>query len=161
MHVHGGPIGVQTDKYNAASSGGPCSIALLQQAGYVFDALLLCIHMPAIDRSLFVYTCRRLIDLSLIAGTQFLARTTVAPLAGVWCVFLSKNLDFQLKNLDFLVKNVDFLLKNVDFRIKQDFAEANWEDCGGKDWQDMSKGIDHLVANGLADEGRLGVLGWS
>ena len=35
------------------------------------DAFLYCIHMPAIDRSLsdcFEYTCRRLIDLSLIAG---------------------------------------------------------------------------------------------
>lgn len=34
MYVHGGPIGVQTDNYVAGSAGGPCSIALLQQAGY-------------------------------------------------------------------------------------------------------------------------------
>ena len=41
------------------------------------------------------------------------------------------------------------------------FAEANWEDCGGKDWLDMCAGLDHLVASGIADENRLGVLGWS
>ena len=33
-YVHGGPIGVQTDSYVAGSAGGPCSIGLLQQAGY-------------------------------------------------------------------------------------------------------------------------------
>eukprot|EP01050_Picozoa_sp_SAG11_P016427 SAG11_NODE_2243_length_3641_cov_2.533597_2_plen_530_part_00 len=34
MYVHGGPIGVQTDRYYPASPSGPVSIALLQQAGY-------------------------------------------------------------------------------------------------------------------------------
>ena len=36
---------------------------------YVFTCCLLCVYMPAIDRSLsdcIVYTCRRLIDLSPI-----------------------------------------------------------------------------------------------
>ena len=42
-----------------------------------------------------------------------------------------------------------------------EFAEANWEDCGGKDWLDMCAGLDHLVASGVADGKRLGVLGWS
>ena len=46
---------------------------LKDKIGTCTDAVCLCIYMPAIDRSLaavcFVYTCRHLIDLSLIAGT--------------------------------------------------------------------------------------------
>lgn len=91
MFVHGGPIGVQTDNYVAGSAGGPCSIGLLQQAGY----------------AVFSPNYRGSVGWGL------------------------------------------------------DFAEANWEDCGGKDWLDMCAGLDHLVAKGIADEDRLGVLGWS
>ncbi|MBI4304687.1 MAG: S9 family peptidase [Chloroflexi bacterium] len=41
------------------------------------------------------------------------------------------------------------------------FAELNLGDMGGKDFQDMLAGIDHLVAEGIADPDRLGVGGWS
>lgn len=91
MFVHGGPIGVQTDNFVAASAGGPCSIGLLQQAGY----------------AVFAPNYRGSVGWGL------------------------------------------------------EFAEANWEDCGGNDWLDMCAGLDHLVACGIADENRLGVMGWS
>lgn len=91
MYVHGGPIGVSADNYVAGSPGGPCSIGLLQQAGYA-----------------------------------------------VFCPNYRGSVGWGVE-----------------------FAEANWEDCGGKDWLDMCAGLDHLVATGIADENRLGVLGWS
>ena len=90
MFVHGGPIGVSSDKFFPASPGGPCSIALLQQAGYA-----------------------------------------------VFCPNYRGSVGFGL-----------------------DFAEANWEDCGGKDWDDMILGLDYLQHVGLADS-RLGIMGWS
>ena len=91
MYVHGGPIGVQGDRFYPASPGGPCSIALLQQHGY----------------AVFAPNYRGSVGWGL------------------------------------------------------DFAEANWEDCGGMDYEDMMRGLDNLVAAGRADEGRLAVMGWS
>jgi dipeptidyl aminopeptidase/acylaminoacyl peptidase len=41
------------------------------------------------------------------------------------------------------------------------FAEANRGDMGGGDWADVMAGLDHLVAEGLADPDRLGLCGWS
>jgi dipeptidyl aminopeptidase/acylaminoacyl peptidase len=41
------------------------------------------------------------------------------------------------------------------------FTESNVGDLGGMDWQDIVSGIDHLIAQGLADENRLGLAGWS
>ena len=81
MYVHGGPIGVQTDKYNAAGAGGPCSVALLQQAGY----------------AVFSPNYRGSVGWGLA------------------------------------------------------FAEADWEDCGGKDWQDMQ--VILPPASGASNEG--------
>ena len=59
-----------------------------------------CIYMPAIDRSLsdrIVYTCLRLIDLSLIAGWRLLA---------CGC--------FRIENDEFVLKTMEFVLKNDD-----------------------------------------------
>jgi dipeptidyl aminopeptidase/acylaminoacyl peptidase len=42
-----------------------------------------------------------------------------------------------------------------------DYAEANYRDMGGKDWEDVMQGIDHIVELGLADADRLGIGGWS
>ncbi|HEX6122480.1 MAG TPA: S9 family peptidase, partial [Ktedonobacterales bacterium] len=41
------------------------------------------------------------------------------------------------------------------------FADAVLGDPGGKDLQDILSGIDHLVARGLVDGARVGILGWS
>ncbi len=41
------------------------------------------------------------------------------------------------------------------------FAEANHGDMGGNDWTDIVAGIDRLVAEGIADPDRLGLVGWS
>ena len=41
------------------------------------------------------------------------------------------------------------------------FAEANIGDMGGADWGDIVAGVDHCVAEGIADPERLGVGGWS
>jgi dipeptidyl aminopeptidase/acylaminoacyl peptidase len=41
------------------------------------------------------------------------------------------------------------------------FAEANIGEMGGGDLADVLAGIDHCVAEGLADPDRLGVAGWS
>ncbi|MCH8206082.1 MAG: S9 family peptidase, partial [Chloroflexi bacterium] len=42
-----------------------------------------------------------------------------------------------------------------------EFAESNIGDMGGKDWEDIRLGIDHLVERGLADPDSLGIAGWS
>jgi dipeptidyl aminopeptidase/acylaminoacyl peptidase len=42
-----------------------------------------------------------------------------------------------------------------------EFAEANMGDLGGMDLQDVLTGVEHCVGQGLADESRLGVGGWS
>ncbi|MBI5880121.1 MAG: S9 family peptidase [Chloroflexi bacterium] len=41
------------------------------------------------------------------------------------------------------------------------FAEANLDDMGGKDFQDIMTGVSHLIAQGIADPARLGIAGWS
>ncbi len=41
------------------------------------------------------------------------------------------------------------------------FRYANYGDWGGLDYQDLMTGVDHLIARGLADPQRLGVMGWS
>jgi len=42
-----------------------------------------------------------------------------------------------------------------------EFAESNIGDMGGKDWEDIQKGIDHCVSEGIADPERLGITGGS
>ncbi|HVQ36379.1 MAG TPA: S9 family peptidase [Pyrinomonadaceae bacterium] len=43
----------------------------------------------------------------------------------------------------------------------QKFRFANIKDWGGGDYQDLMTGVDHVIAMGVADPGRLGVMGWS
>src|SRR3990172_2819371 len=43
----------------------------------------------------------------------------------------------------------------------RDFRYANYEDWGGKDYQDLMAGVDHVIALGVADGDHLGVMGWS
>src|ERR1019366_5198676 len=41
------------------------------------------------------------------------------------------------------------------------FRYANYNDWGGGDYQDLMTGVDHVIKMGIADENRLGVMGWS
>lgn len=41
------------------------------------------------------------------------------------------------------------------------FRCLNFGDFGGKDFQDLMTGIDHLIQEGFADGDKLGVMGWS
>lgn len=41
------------------------------------------------------------------------------------------------------------------------FAESNIGDMGGRDFEDILRGIDSLVDSGIADPQRLGIAGWS
>lgn len=41
------------------------------------------------------------------------------------------------------------------------FRVANGKDWGGMDWIDINAGIDKVVADGIADPQRLGLMGWS
>ncbi len=41
------------------------------------------------------------------------------------------------------------------------FRYANYNDWGGGDFQDCMTGVDHVIKMGIADENRLGVMGWS
>lgn len=41
------------------------------------------------------------------------------------------------------------------------FRYANYGDWGGGDYRDLMSGVDHVIANGVADPDRLGVMGWS
>jgi dipeptidyl aminopeptidase/acylaminoacyl peptidase len=43
----------------------------------------------------------------------------------------------------------------------QKFREANRNDWGGMDWVDVNAGIDKVIADGIADPNRLGLMGWS
>src|SRR2546425_7263004 len=41
------------------------------------------------------------------------------------------------------------------------FRYANYKDWGGGDYQDLMAGVDKVIAMGVADPERLGVMGWS
>ncbi|HYC58563.1 MAG TPA: S9 family peptidase [Thermoanaerobaculia bacterium] len=41
------------------------------------------------------------------------------------------------------------------------FRKANRADWGGMDWADVNAGIDKVIADGIADPRRLGLMGWS
>ena len=41
------------------------------------------------------------------------------------------------------------------------FRRANRNDWGGMDWNDINAGIDQIIAQGVADPERLGIMGWS
>jgi dipeptidyl aminopeptidase/acylaminoacyl peptidase len=41
------------------------------------------------------------------------------------------------------------------------FTKANLGDWGGRDYDDLMSGVDHVIALGVADPDRLGVMGWS
>jgi len=41
------------------------------------------------------------------------------------------------------------------------FARANFDDLGGGDYEDVVSGADFIVREGIADEKRLGICGWS
>jgi dipeptidyl aminopeptidase/acylaminoacyl peptidase len=41
------------------------------------------------------------------------------------------------------------------------FTEANYQDWGGGDFNDILSGVDYLVAQGIADPARLAIGGWS
>lgn len=42
-----------------------------------------------------------------------------------------------------------------------EFRRANLKDWGGADYQDLMSGVDKVIAMGVADPERLGVMGWS
>ncbi|MCY7377497.1 MAG: S9 family peptidase [Pyrinomonadaceae bacterium] len=42
-----------------------------------------------------------------------------------------------------------------------EFRRANIKDWGGMDFQDLMSGVDEVIKMGVADENRLGVMGWS
>jgi len=42
-----------------------------------------------------------------------------------------------------------------------EFRRANIKDWGGADYQDLMSGVDKVIAMGVADPERLGVMGWS
>lgn len=42
-----------------------------------------------------------------------------------------------------------------------EFRRANIKDWGGMDYQDLMSGVDKVIAMGVADPNRLGVMGWS
>ena len=42
-----------------------------------------------------------------------------------------------------------------------EFRAANRNDWGGKDYEDVMAGVDHVIKMGVADEGKMGVMGWS
>jgi dipeptidyl aminopeptidase/acylaminoacyl peptidase len=41
------------------------------------------------------------------------------------------------------------------------FRRGNYRDWGGKDIQDLLSGVDHVIALGVADPQRMGIVGWS
>ncbi|MCW5983034.1 MAG: S9 family peptidase [Bryobacteraceae bacterium] len=43
----------------------------------------------------------------------------------------------------------------------KEFRFANFNDWGGKDYEDLMTGVDRLVSTGVADPDRLAVMGWS
>ena len=102
-------------------------------------SLLLCIYMPAIDRSLccfvytcrrlidlslLVYTCRRLIDLSLLAGRAYVREGArcVSAISLIFillvCSIMSMLLHCSVQG--FVFKMMIFVFKNDKFCIKND-----------------------------------------
>ncbi|MGH9338895.1 MAG: S9 family peptidase [Acidobacteriota bacterium] len=43
----------------------------------------------------------------------------------------------------------------------KNFRFANLNDWGGKDYEDLMAGVDHVISMGIADPDRLAVMGWS
>lgn len=43
----------------------------------------------------------------------------------------------------------------------KEFRHANVADWGGKDFQDLMRGVDQVIEQGIADPDRLGICGWS
>ena len=43
----------------------------------------------------------------------------------------------------------------------QHFRALNRGDISGRDWVDVNSGVDHFIAEGIADSTRLGIMGWS
>ena len=43
----------------------------------------------------------------------------------------------------------------------KEFRHTNHKDWGGGDYHDLMTGVDHVIEQGVADPGRLGVMGWS
>jgi dipeptidyl aminopeptidase/acylaminoacyl peptidase len=43
----------------------------------------------------------------------------------------------------------------------KEFRFANYNDWGGKDYEDDQTGVDHVIAMGVADPDRLAIMGWS
>jgi dipeptidyl aminopeptidase/acylaminoacyl peptidase len=43
----------------------------------------------------------------------------------------------------------------------QRFRALNRGDISGRDWIDVNSGVDALIANGIADSAKLGIMGWS
>jgi len=41
------------------------------------------------------------------------------------------------------------------------FRSLNRGHISGEDWVDVNSGVDHLVAQGIADSAKLGIMGWS
>lgn len=44
---------------------------------------------------------------------------------------------------------------------KQKFREANFDDWGGEDYEDIMTGVDFLIAQGIVNPNQMGVMGWS
>lgn len=42
-----------------------------------------------------------------------------------------------------------------------EFRHANFHDWGGKDMNDILRGVDYVISQGFVDEERMGVMGWS
>jgi dipeptidyl aminopeptidase/acylaminoacyl peptidase len=42
-----------------------------------------------------------------------------------------------------------------------EFRQANRSDWGGKDFIDLMAGVDEVIKMGVADENKMGVMGWS
>ena len=41
------------------------------------------------------------------------------------------------------------------------FRKAIYEDWGGADFQDLMLGVDLLIENGIVNENKMGIMGWS
>ena len=90
---------------------------------------LLCMYMPAIDRSLSDCRHGTASERESARGRPALLRVCGfrAACGGALYVvsFQWKNPDFLLKNPDFLIRNPDFLLKNADFILQQPRWDRN------------------------------------